>query len=72
MNESEVDGESVIHLGNVTAVAEIERIIAHLEADVTFHRTQTMMFEKVLDTEQKKLAELRAECSQSEGEVNGT
>ncbi len=71
MSESEIGEEPVIHIGNVTAVAEIERIIAHLEADVTFHRTQTRMFEKLLDAEQKKLAELHNECSQNEGEVDG-
>jgi hypothetical protein len=71
MNESDLGEEPVIHIGKVTAVAEIERVIAHLEADVAFHRTQTKMFEKLLNTEQKNLAQLHDECSHGTGEVNG-
>ena len=58
MSESNMNAESPICISFIVATAEIERTIAHMEADIAFHRSQTRMFEKMLQDEQKKLEEL--------------
>jgi hypothetical protein len=45
-------------MGFIVATAEIERTIAHMEADIAFHRSQTRMFEKMLQDQQKKLEDV--------------
>ena len=58
MSESDLNTDSPICIGFIVATAEIERTIAHMEADIAFHQSQTRMFEKMLIDEQKKLGEL--------------
>ena len=58
MSESNLNADSHVCMGFIVATAEIERTIAHMEADIAFHRSQTRMFEKMLQDEQKKLEEL--------------
>ena len=58
MSESNLNEETHVCIGFSVATAEIERTIAHMEADVAFHRSQARMFEKILKDEQKKLEEL--------------
>ncbi len=58
MSESNMNAESPICIGFIVATAEIERTIAHMEADIAFHQSQMRMFEKMLQDEQKKLEEL--------------
>jgi hypothetical protein len=58
MSESDLNIESHVCIGFIVATAELERTIAHMEADIAFHRSQTRMFEKMLQDEQKKLEEL--------------
>ena len=58
MSESNLNEETHVCIGFSVATAEIERTIAHMEADIAFHRSQTRMFEKMLHDEQKKLEEL--------------
>ena len=43
----------------VVATAEVERTIAHMEADIAFHQSQMRMFEKMLQDEQKKLRRIQ-------------
>ena len=57
MSESDLNADSPVCIGFIVATAEIERTIAHMEADVEFHRSQARMFEKILKDEQKKLEE---------------
>ena len=56
--ESNLNTESHVCIGFIVATAELERTIAHMEADIAFHRSQTRMFEKMLKDEQKNLEEL--------------
>ena len=58
MSESDLNTDSSVCIGFIVATAEIERTIAHMEADIAFHRSQTRMFEKMLQDEQKKLEDL--------------
>jgi len=58
MSESNMNAESPICISFIVATAEIERTIAHMEADIAFHQSQMRMFEKMLQDEQKKLEEL--------------
>ena len=58
MSESNMNADSHVCIGFSVATAEIERTIAHMEADIAFHRSQTRMFEKMLHDEQKKLEDL--------------
>ena len=58
MSESNMNVDSHVCIGFSVATAEIERTIAHMEADIAFHSSQTRMFEKMLHDEQKKLEEL--------------
>ena len=58
MSESNMNADSHVCIGFSVATAEIERTIAHMEADIAFHRSQARMFEKMLHDEQKKLEEL--------------
>ena len=58
MSESDLNADSPVCIGFIVATAEIERTIAHMEADIAFHRSQSRMFEKMLICEQKKLEEL--------------
>ena len=58
MSESNMNVDSHVCIGFSVATAEIERTIAHMEADIAFHRSQTRMFERMLQNEQKKLEEL--------------
>ena len=58
MNESDLNADSPVCMGFIVATAEIERTIAHMEADIAFHRSQTRMFEKMLQDEQKKLEDV--------------
>ena len=58
MSESNLNEETHVCIGFSVATAEIERTIAHMEADIAFHRSQARMFEKMLQDEQKKLEEL--------------
>ena len=58
MSESDMNEESPVCIGFIVATAEIERTIAHMEADIEFHRSQSRMFEKILKDEQKNLEEL--------------
>ena len=58
MSESNFDDETHVCIGFSVATAEIERTIAHMEADIAFHRSQARMFEKMLHDEQKKVEEL--------------
>ena len=58
MSESDMNADSHVCIGFSVATAEIERTIAHLEADISFHHSQTRMFEQMLKNEQKKLEEL--------------
>ena len=58
MSESNLNDETHVCIGFSVATAEIERTIAHMEADIAFHRSQTRMFERMLHYEQKKLEEL--------------
>jgi hypothetical protein len=44
----------------MSSIAEVERTIAHMEADVAFHHSQSRMFEKLLKEEQKKLETLQS------------
>jgi hypothetical protein len=53
-----MNADSHVCIGFSVATAEIERTIAHMEADIAFHRSQTRMFEKMLHDEQKKLEDL--------------
>jgi hypothetical protein len=71
MNESDLGKGPTVNIGKTVEIAEIERVIAHMEADISFHHSQTRMFEKLIQSEQKKLELLIDECSQSEDEVNG-
>jgi hypothetical protein len=58
-------------IGFSVATAEIERTIAHMEADIAFHQSQMRMFEKMLQDEQKKLEELVSNHEHSScGEVS--
>ena len=70
MSKSDLNEESPVCIGFIVATAEIERTIAHMEADIAFHHSQTRMFEKMLKDEQKKLGELVSnhEHSSCEGE----
>ena len=58
MSESDLNADSPVCMGFIVATAEIERTIAHMEADIAFHRSQTRMFEKMLQDEQKKLEDV--------------
>ena len=58
MSESNLNEETHVCIGFSVATAEIERTIAHMEADIAFHRSQARMFETMLQNEQKKLEEL--------------
>ena len=58
MSESNFDDETHVCIGFSVTTAEIERTIAHMEADVAFHRSQSRMFEKMLQDEQRKLEEI--------------
>ena len=58
MSESNLNDETHVCIGFSVATAEIERTIAHMEADIAFHRSQTRMFERMLHDEQKKLEDL--------------
>ena len=58
MSESNMNADSHVCIGFSVATAEIERTIAHMEADVEFHRSQARMFEKMLQDEQKKLEDV--------------
>jgi hypothetical protein len=58
MSESNLNEETHVCIGFSVATAEIERTIAHMEADIEFHRSQARMFEKMLHDEQKKLEEI--------------
>ena len=58
MSESNLNADSHVCIGFSVATAEIERTIAHMEADIAFHQSQMRMFEKMLQDEQKKLEEL--------------
>ena len=58
MSESNLNTNSKVCIGFGVSTAESERTIAHLEADISFHRSQTRMFEQMLKNEQKKLEEL--------------
>ena len=58
MSESNMNADSHVCIGFSVATAEIERTIAHMEADIAFHQSQMRMFEKMLQDEQKKLEEL--------------
>jgi len=58
MSESDLNADSHVCIGFIVATAEIERTIAHMEADIAFHHSQTRMFEKMLKDEQKNLGEL--------------
>ena len=71
MNESDSCKEPIVNIGKTVEIAEIERVIAHMEADVVFHHSQTRMFERLIKSEQKKLELLIDAYSQSEDEVNG-
>ena len=70
MNESDLGKGPTVNIGKTVEIAEIERVIAHMEADISFHHSQTRMFEKMLKDEQKKLGELVSnhEHSSCEGE----
>jgi len=58
MSESDMNADSHVCIGFSVATAEIERTIAHMEADIAFHRSQARMFERMLHDEQKKLEDL--------------
>ena len=58
MSESDLNADSPVCMGFIVATAEIERTIAHMEADIAFHRSQTRMFEKMLQDQQKKLEDV--------------
>ena len=58
MSKSDLNEEFPVCMGFIVATAEIERTIAHMEADIAFHHSQSRMFEKMLIDEQKKLKEL--------------
>ena len=58
MSESDLNADSHVCIGFSVATAEIERTIAHMEADISFHQSQMRMFEKMLQDEQKKLEDL--------------
>ena len=58
MSESDLNTDSPVCMGFIVATAEIERTIAHMEADIAFHRSQTRMFEKMLQDQQKKLEDV--------------
>ena len=67
MSEFNLNEETHVCIGFSVATAEIERTIAHMEADIAFHRSQARMFEKMLQDEQKKLEELVANHEHSCG-----
>ena len=58
MSESNLNAEPPVCISFIVATAEVERTIAHMEADIAFHQSQMRMFEKMLKDEQKKLEEL--------------
>lgn len=58
MSKFNLNADSHVCIGLFVATAEIERVIAHMEADIAFHQSQIRMFEKMLHDEQKKLQEL--------------
>ena len=58
MSESNLNANPPVCIGFIVATAEVERTIAHMEADIAFHQSQMRMFEKMLQDEQKKLEEL--------------
>ena len=70
MYKSNSDNEVHVCIGSMVEIAQIRRTIAHMEADIAFHHSQTRMFEKMLKDEQKKLGELVSnhEHSSCEGE----
>jgi len=68
MNESDLGEIPDICISMVSEIAGVERTIAHMEADITFHHSQCRMFEKLLQVEQKKLEELQnGTCDHCEG-----
>ena len=58
MSESDLNADSHVCIGFIVATAEIERTIAHMEADIAFHQNQMRLFEKLLLEQQAELENL--------------
>ena len=68
MSESDLNTESPVCIGFIVATAEIERTIAHMEADIAFHQNQMRLFEKLLIEQQGHLEHLEYNNLDSNGE----